>query len=136
MSRPTDYTDELAEKICELIMVGTSLRSICADESMPDRSSIYRWLTANSGFATKYAHARARQADYLFDEMAEIEDETQNQRLDPAAARAILGSKQWRAAKLAPKKYGDFQRTEISGADGGPMQVAAVDWRVVDAPKP
>lgn len=131
MGRPTDYTDQIAEQICDLIMVGKSLRTICSDEIMPDRSSIYRWLNANAGFATKYAHARAMQADYLFDEMAEIEDDTQNQRLDPAAARAILGSKQWRAAKLAPKKYGD--RVDIGNAGGEPFAVSVIERRIVKA---
>jgi hypothetical protein len=33
---------------------------------------------------------------------------------------------QWRAAKLAPKKYGEKIQAEHTGADGGPMQFTVV----------
>jgi hypothetical protein len=33
---------------------------------------------------------------------------------------------QWRASKLAPKKYGDKVQQEVSGPDGGPVQ--ALDY--------
>ena len=33
-----------------------------------------------------------------------------------------IGAYQWRAAKLAPKKYGDRILNEHTGADGGPIR--------------
>ena len=39
-----------------------------------------------------------------------------------AADRVKISAYQWRAAKLRPKKYGDLQRLEHSGPDGGPIQ--------------
>lgn len=82
---------------------------------MPDRTTVMRWLAIHDDFAAKYASARAMQADYLEEEMAEIEDRTLAGEVDPAAARAVLGSKQWRAAKLAPKKYGDKLDVDVKG---------------------
>jgi hypothetical protein len=40
-----------------------------------------------------------------------------------------IATAQWRAMKIAPRLYGDRSRTEITGADGGPVSVAAVDLR-------
>ena len=36
--RPTDYTQEVAEDICNLLMLGESLRSICKRSDMPPQS--------------------------------------------------------------------------------------------------
>lgn len=131
MSRPSDYTPELADYICEQVMDGKSLRGICAADDMPNRSTVFRWLTEHQDFATKYARARVVQAEYLLDEMVEIEDATINEQLDPAAARAVLGSKQWRAAKLAPKKYGD--RLDLGNADDEAFKVSVIERRIVKA---
>jgi hypothetical protein len=114
--RPSDYTEELVQTICQQLMAGKSLRRICEAEGMPDRVTVHRWMADKPDFATKYAHARIIQADALEEDMAEIEDKTLDGILDPAAARVVLGSKQWRAAKLAPKKYGDKLDLQHSGA--------------------
>ena len=61
--------------------------------------------------------ARHEQADYLFDEMARIEDDVEAGILAPDVARVILSSKQWRAAaKLAPKKYGNHATADTNPA--------------------
>jgi hypothetical protein len=59
----------------------------------------------------------------LESEMADIERDTLDGSVDPKAANVVLSSKRWRAAKLAPKKYGDRIHTELTGADGGPVQI-------------
>lgn len=135
MSRPSDYSAETAERICASLMDGQSLRRICADEDMPDRRTIYRWMQAYPDFATKCAHARVIQADSIEEDMADIEDRTLSGELDPAAARAVLSSKQWRAAKLAPKKYGD--KLAIGGADDLPaLQFKRIERVIVDSTNP
>jgi len=136
MSRPSDYSDDLAERICAGLMDGQSLRRVCADEDMPDRRTIYRWMQSIPDFATKCAHARVIQADAIEEDMADIEDRTLCGELDPAAARAVLSSKQWRASKLAPKKYGEKLHAELTGAGGGPMQFQRIERVVVDTANP
>lgn len=118
MSRPSKYTEKLGDAICERIVSGESLRTICTSATMPNRSTVMRWMADDAAFATKYARARVIQADFLEEEMSEIEDETLRGSLDPAAARVVLASKQWRAAKLAPKRYGE--KLAIGGADDLP----------------
>jgi len=58
MSRPTDYTEEVGLAICERIADGESLRTICSDNDMPGRTTVYQWLEAQPAFANHYARAR------------------------------------------------------------------------------
>ena len=72
-------------------------------------------MSDNAEFAAKCARVReGPQADYVFDEMAKIEADVISGALAPDAARVVLSSKQWRAAKLAPKKYGDKTTVETN----------------------
>ncbi len=48
----------------------------------------------------------AKQGDYEHDKMAEIEAKVLAGEIPPDVARVVISSKQWRASKLAPKKYG------------------------------
>ena len=67
------------------------------------------------------------QAEALECDMAEIERDTLTGVIDSKAANVVLSSKRWRAAKLAPKKYGDKITTELTGADGGPVEINDTD---------
>lgn len=139
--RPTDYSEELADRICELISDGKSLRSICADDdAMPNKATVFRWLARHDDFATKYAHARDVQADVLVDEMIDIADDGSNDWMErrdrdgtfigwqengEVLRRSALriSSRQWIAEKLKPKKYGTKVSAELTGKDGSPVQV-------------
>ena len=105
--RPSAYSDAIARKICERIASGESLRRICQDKAMPASSTVYKWMDENEGFRSKCARAREQQAEAIFDEMAALEEKVLNDEVSPLAARVVLASRQWRASKLAPKKYGD-----------------------------
>lgn len=69
----------------------------------------------NAGFATKYARAREAHADAVHDSMVEIEQHTLSKKVDPSAARTVLLSMQWRASKLAPKRYGHKIEATVTG---------------------
>lgn len=119
MGRPSSYSEEIAEQICERLMEGRSLRSICDDDDMPDRTTVIRWQVARPEFAAKCARARELQAD-LMDDM--ILDTAARCTVETAQAdRVKISAYQWRASKLAPKKYGDKVQQEVSGPDGGPI---------------
>ena len=107
------YTDELADQIADLISDGNSMRQIAKMNGMPDKATLFRWMADNPAFATKCARARELQADFMDDEIMEVVNETRRGTLDPAAARVVLSGLQWRASKLAPKKYGE--RIELAG---------------------
>ena len=103
--KPYSYTDEIAERICEELIEGKSLRYICHDPNMPTRATVLKWLENNPHFETIYARARVSQADFMDDKILETADNCTA--ATALADRVKIGAYQWRAARLQPKKYGD-----------------------------
>lgn len=97
----------IEERIIAGLVGGLSMRALCAQEGMPDRMTLLRWMADDAEFAARCAHARTLQADALEAQMGDIEEQVLSGEVQADAARVVLSSKQWRAAKLAPKKYGD-----------------------------
>jgi len=136
MARPSDYTQDIADRICEAILDGQSLRSICGAADMPGRATVMHWLANNSQFRDQYARAKEEQADVLADEIVAIADEDDTKVVagsdgttavvfdSTAVARNRLrvDARKWVAAKLKPKKYGDRIAQEVSGPNGGPVE--------------
>lgn len=113
--RPTDYNEEIEETICERLSIGESMRQICSDEAMPNRSTVLRWMAKYDSFAAKCAHARDLQADLMDDKILDVAEDALAGRVDVQAAKVAISAYQWRASKLKPKKYGDKIATEHSG---------------------
>ena len=120
--RPTIFSEELADTICERLALGESLRAICRDDGMPAMSAVFRWLAANQNFKEQYAHAREAQADALADDILDIADTAKETNEAVRKAQLRIESRKWIAAKLKPKKYNDRVINEVTGADGGPIQ--------------
>lgn len=118
IGRPTDYTKDMADKICEKIANGRSLRSICAEDGMPPMKTIYRWLEANEEFRHQYARARDKQADYFAEEIIEIADSAEAESAAVSKAKLQIDARKWAASKIAPKKYGDKQEIDVKSSDG------------------
>lgn len=117
MARPSEFTPETANLICERLADGESLRKICADEAMPDRNTVRRWLSQQPEFRVQYAHAREEQADVYAERIIE-EAETAT---DASIGRLRMDALKWAASKLAPKRYGD--KLAIGGdEDAGPIK--------------
>jgi len=110
------YPPETRDEILKRIADGESLRAICSDGGMPDRSTVENWLQDDADFSAKYARAREAQADGIFDGMADIEARVSVGDLRPDAARVVLESQRWRAEKLKPKVYGSKTSVEVSGS--------------------
>lgn len=120
MARPSEFTAEMADVICERIADGESLRKICDEDGMPNKATVFRWLAANKEFSDQYARARESQADTLFDDVLAIADQ-----YDSAAdtlnqdhinrARIRIDARKWMAGKLRPKVYGEKLELEHGG---------------------
>lgn len=134
--RPSGFTQDIADAMCERLSLGESLRSICRDEAMPSQSMVFRWLVSKPEFREQYAHAREVQADSWADDILEIADDNSNDVIrDPdsgnerfnsefaARSRLRVDTRKWLMARMAPKKYGDKVTQQITGEDGGPLQV-------------
>lgn len=116
------YSEQVIEMICEAIAQGGALHVLCAERAdFPSEASVYRWLEAKSEFREKYARARERQAERRAEELIIIADTEK----DAAVARNMIDVRKWAAAKLLPKKYGEKTMTELTGANGAPIQLEA-----------
>lgn len=132
MARPSIYSPEIAATLCERLVEGQSLRSICRAEDMPGITTVFRWLEANETFRALYARARDAQADTLADEIIEISDDGTNdwmtrQREDGSSFEVVdhehitrsklrVDARKWIAAKLKPRKYGE--KVDLTNSDG------------------
>lgn len=141
MARPTDYSIDLASRICGRLSGGESLKSICDDEEMPARSSVYLWLAEHPVFSDMYARAKEDCADTLADEILDISDDARNDWMqrnhgedDPGwvangehiqRSRLRVDARKWIASKLKPRKYGD--KLELAGDTERPLVVNIVD---------
>jgi hypothetical protein len=137
VGRPSEFSQDVADIICERIADGESLRSICLAEEMPSKTSVFKWLGQHQAFADQYARAREAQADAIFDEILDISDDGANDWMERhdkenpgwvANGEALQRSKlrvdarKWMAGKLRPKKYGEKIDHEVSGPNGGPIE--------------
>ena len=127
IGRPSKYSDEMVENICEKIANGRSLRSICAEDGMPPMKTIYRWLEANEGFRHQYARAREKQADYFAEEIIEIADSAEAESAAVSKAKLQIDARKWAASKIAPKKYGDKQELDVKSSDGSMRPTVRLD---------
>lgn len=138
IGRPSSYTEEKANSICERLADGESLRSICEDENMPSRVTVFSWLSKNEDFLNRYTRAREAQADAIFDDILEIADDGRNDWMErkdsedenigwrengEAMRRSALriDARKWMAGKLSPKKYSD--KLALTDGEGGALQV-------------
>ena len=135
MGRPTLRTNELEDDILSRIACGESLRGICAEEAMPNISTVIRWLAADEDFAHRYTRAREMQAEILADEMLDIADDDKSDRIDVkdkdgniikteqnnvavARSKLKLEQRRWWAEKLRPKVYGN--KVAVGGSEDMP----------------
>lgn len=136
--RPCDFTPGLATAICTRIADGESLRAICRGDDMPDKATVFRWLSRQEveflAFRDQYARACEVRADTVFEEILEIaddnsrdvtEDEDGNEIVDHDhinRSRLRVDARKWMLGKMQPKKYGERIVNEHSGPGGGPIQ--------------
>lgn len=138
MSRPSKYTVELAAAICERIVIGDTIRTICADDDMPSSASIFLWLSKYPDFSEQYTRAREAQAEAMLEEVLEIADDSRNDFVmrevkkglfvpvvdKEAIARSKLrvDSRFWAMQRMAPKRYGAKINNMLTDGDGKPLQ--------------
>ena len=148
----TTYTPELWDTICERIASGESLRAITRDPTMPDWSTVWRWMSGHviaipdnerERMWIAYRACREIQADALREDIQDLGDQLISK--DGAgqevtrdanainAARVRIDARKWIAERQNPRRWGNKQ--EISGPDGGPLQVSVINYSTDTVPK-
>lgn len=147
--RPSDFTAELAAKICEALADGKTLREVCRADDMPSETTVRRWaLEDREGFSAQYARAREIGYQAMADELLEVADDGRNdwmerQGEDDKSAYVLNGehvqrsrlrvdTRKWLLSKALPKVYGDKVTQEHTGPGGGPVQVERIERVIVD----
>jgi len=104
MGRPTHYTNELADKICDAIASSTKgTKKICNENSeFPNQETMFKWLAKHDYFNQQYVRAKQKQVEPLVDSMLDIVEED----ADVQRAKLKVDTYKWLACKLVPKLYG------------------------------
>ena len=105
MPASSSYTIEIAAKICERMIEGEDIVTICKDPEMPSRRTVYRWMDEHPEFDTQCARAREGLADFEANQIALIATKCTPE--SASADRVKLSALQWLASKRAPKKWGE-----------------------------
>jgi hypothetical protein len=136
--RPSKYTPEIAQKMCEMLSDGIPLREICRQEGFPEWRTVYDWMYRDDalgadGVGLSAAIARAREvgqeaiAEQIWLDMLAEPERILSEgggRIDSGyvqliKARADIGLKL--LAKWNPKRYGD--RVTHAGDPEAPLQI-------------
>ena len=123
--RPTLYTPELADEICERVALGETTIAISRDEHMPDRTVMFRWAQANPEFSQRIHAARVESVHTEFEEIRDIADQQGTNR-DVVARRAQqIDARKFRCARLS-SRYTEKHNLAVSTPE--PLNVqAAID---------
>lgn len=143
IGRPSDYSDGLADAICSRIANGESLRSICADEAMPCKSTIMNWLAKDAAFLDQYGRAREAQTHLMAEDALEIADDDSEDTIigenGPRPNAEWIGRSRLRVetrlklmALLNPKKYGKRVALEVKD-DRTPRQLTDAELAEIAA---
>lgn len=127
MGRPSKYTPELADEICERLSKGEPLTQICRSEHMPDRTTVHDWRAANEEFSQRFARAKDDGYDSIAMDCLHIADETgkdtkyteHGEQADSewiTRSRLRVDTRLKLLAKWDPKRYGDKIEHDVQGA--------------------
>ena len=119
-ARPSEFTTEVGDAICDRLIEGESLRSICSDDDMPAKSTVMKWLASGQhpAFVDQYERAREMAADTDADDVAHYSRQAATGAIKADAATAAINGLKWSAGKRKPKKYGEAVQMRLSGAIG------------------
>jgi hypothetical protein len=107
------FTQEVADRVCERIQQGQSLRAASEAEGVHN-STVMQWARDHAAFAKQYARAREIGFDVDFEQLEDMAAEPPPQTASGATdagwvawKRLQIDTKKWALSKKAPKKYGD-----------------------------
>lgn len=132
--RYVDMTDQVVDAVLSEIAGGKSMVKVCLMPGMPNRTAFLKRVAEDDELQTRYAMAMSARADKYAEETIDIADdgsndtyldEEGNKRTDQdvvARSKLRIAARQWYAAKIAPKKYGDKVDVNHGGQEGNPIQ--------------
>lgn len=122
IGRPALYTQELADKVCQKIAEGYSMRTVCAPDDMPSISTLFKWVREIPEFSQQYARATEERTEAMSEDILDIADDGSNDLMTiqkgnvsyevenkevTNRSRLRVDTRKWLMSKMKPKKYGD-----------------------------
>lgn len=124
MARPSIFTPELGDQICEQIALGKSMRTICEPAEMPAIRTVFYWFRTNELFLQQYTRAKKESTSAHEDYLIDIADDGRNDFMEDKymkgktpgyqlngeniqRSKLRVDTRKWLMSKLEPKKYGD-----------------------------
>ncbi len=120
--RPEIYTQELADKVCQRIAEGYSMRTVCVPDDMPAISTLFKWIREKPEFSQQYAKATEERTEAMSEDILDIADDGSNDLMTiqkgsqtyevenrevTNRSRLRVDTRKWLMSKMKPKKYGD-----------------------------
>ena len=113
--RPTKYTKAIENQIIKRITNGEAVTKICDDSKMPNRNTLFDWISKIDGLSNRYAQALQNRT-HLYAEMRHkiIDDaidglanmpENVNVNVFGNLIKEKIRAIEWDAERLAAKKY-------------------------------
>ena len=117
--RPSSFSQDIADRLCEQLALGKSLRTVCLDESLPCVATVFNWMRTQPSFLEQYTRAKQEATDALADEIQDIADDGSNDwmqvkkgkgfvpmvdREHVDRSRLRIETRKWLMAKMKPKK--------------------------------
>lgn len=135
MGRPSLYTDEILETICEGLEQGIPLTVICEPDGMPAPRTVRSWEAESPDVAAAIARAREAGEFALAEQCLAISEEREGRAImaDGAEVAVVFDSTAIQRnklridtrlkllAKFNPKRWGD--KLELAGNAEQPLQV-------------
>lgn len=125
LGRPSGYTKEMADKICNMVAQGSNINKISVLEGMPDYGTIYFWLNKHPEFFNGYMRARETRADWRADKVDEVMQDMRDGIIDYNQAKVQLEAIKWQAGNEAPQKYGNAMT--LRGDKANPIELKLAD---------
>ncbi len=143
MARPSTYSKEAADEICQRLAGGESLLKMCEDDHIPPRSVIFQWLLREPEFQDNYARARSMWAESEFENMMQIADtvlvgEKTTTKGDGKVevttgdcverAKLQVETRKWALARMN-KRFGDRIENRLAGPEGEALKIVVTGIR-------
>lgn len=120
MGRPSKLTDDTQQRILDALRLGTTQENAARYAGIGP-ATYYRWLEQGAQDDAPDEYREFRDAV----EQARAEAEVRNVAIiADAAKRGTWQAAAWFLERSMPKAWSLTRRTELTGADGGPVEVA------------
>jgi hypothetical protein len=126
-----EFSQEIFDRICEMIADGKSVRAACEVRGMPCRQTFMGWAKRTPELQAQYDQAYLDYEHSVLDDIVYIADTEK----DARRAAVMIDSRKWDLKIRNRKRFGDRLSNEHSGPDGGPIQTQVVRLRMAPVPE-